>query len=65
VRVYKHKKGIPQYSLGHEKRLEVISGIVSRFRRFYITGNAYRGISVNDCIENSYKIAGRIIGENM
>jgi len=61
VRVYKHKKGIPQYSLGHEKRLEVISGIVSRFRRFYITGNAYRGISVNDCIENSYKIAGRII----
>lgn len=63
VKVYKHRNGIPQYSLGHEKRLEKISENVSRFRGLYITGNAYRGIGVNDCIENSYKLAERIIKE--
>ena len=63
ARVYKHEKGIPQYSLGHEKRLENINEISSRFKRFYITGNAYRGIGVNDCIENSYKLAERIVKE--
>ncbi len=61
VKVYTHKKGIPQYSSGHEKRLETIGEIVSRFRGLYLTGNAYRGIGVNDCIENSYKLAVRII----
>ncbi len=63
VRVYKHEKGIPQYSLGHQKRLETIDEIVSKFRGFYLTGNAYRGIGVNDCIENSYKLAEKIVQE--
>jgi oxygen-dependent protoporphyrinogen oxidase len=63
VKVYKHERGIPQYSLGHEKRLETISETVSRFRGLYLTGNAYRGIGVNDCIENSYKLAERIVEE--
>jgi oxygen-dependent protoporphyrinogen oxidase len=63
IRVYKHTKGIPQYSFGHEKRLQAISEIVSRFKRFYLTGNAYRGIGVNDCIENSYKLAEKIVEE--
>ena len=60
VRVYKHGKGIPQYPPGHGARLEKINEIVSRFRGFYITGNAYRGIGVNDCIENSYRLAERL-----
>ncbi len=63
VKVYIHKKGIPQYSLDHEKKLETITAICNRFKGFYITGNAYRGIGVNDCIENSYKLAERIVKE--
>jgi oxygen-dependent protoporphyrinogen oxidase len=63
TRVYKHEKGIPQYSFGHQKRLQIISGIISRFKGFYLTGNAYRGIGVNDCIENSYKLAEKIVKE--
>ncbi|MEW6418515.1 MAG: protoporphyrinogen oxidase [Nitrospirota bacterium] len=63
AKVYTHKKGIPQYSLGHEKKLETIATICNKFKGFYITGNAYRGIGVNDCIENSYKLAERIVKE--
>jgi oxygen-dependent protoporphyrinogen oxidase len=61
AKVYTHVKGIPQYSPGHERRLEKIDEIVSRFHGLYITGNAYRGIGVNDCVENSYKLAEKII----
>jgi len=63
MRVYKHEKGIPQYSPGHEKRLESILEKTSKYKGFYLTGNAYRGIGVNDCIENSYNLAERIIKE--
>ncbi len=63
AKVYTHKKGIPQYSPGHEKRLKTIQSCIVKFKRFYITGNAYRGISVNDCIDNSHKLAERIIQE--
>lgn len=63
TKVYKHEKGIPQYAPKHEKILERISESCSRFSRLYITGNAYQGIGVNDCIENSYKLAERIAKE--
>lgn len=63
IKVYKHEKGIPQYFPGHEERLASINKISNKFKGFYLTGNAYRGIGVNDCIENSYKLAERIIKE--
>ncbi|MBM4139947.1 MAG: protoporphyrinogen oxidase [Nitrospira sp.] len=63
VKVYSHEMGIPQYSVGHLKRLETIEGIMSRHTGLYLTGNSYRGIGVNDCIENSYKLSEHIIGK--
>jgi protoporphyrinogen/coproporphyrinogen III oxidase len=63
VKVYTHKQGIPQYPLGHQQRLATIDKMASNFNRLYVTGNAYRGIGVNDCIENSYRLAERIVQE--
>ena len=60
VRIYRHEMAIPQYTVGHLGRLEEIDSILSKFTNLYLTGNAYRGVSVNDCVENSYKLAGRI-----
>ena len=62
-RVYVHEKGIPQYSLGHEKKVQHLHGIAREFKHFYLTGNAYGGIGVNDCIENSFTLAERIVQE--
>lgn len=61
AKVYRHEKAIPQYIKGHSKRLVAIDDILSKYRGLYITGNAYRGIGVNDCIENSYKLAEMIV----
>lgn len=63
IKVYRHEKGIPQYAPGHEKRLASINEKINKYKGFYLTGNAYRGIGVNDCIENSYKLAERLINE--
>jgi len=64
VRIYRHEMAIPQYTVGHTERLRNIDAILEKQKNLYLTGNAYRGISVNDCIENSAKLAEKIIEES-
>jgi oxygen-dependent protoporphyrinogen oxidase len=59
-KVYRHERAIPQYILGHPERLQRIDEILKDFKGLYLTGNAYRGIGFNDCIQNSYELAERI-----
>lgn len=64
ARVYRHEMAIPQYNVGHLERLRNIEAILLRHKNLYLTGNAYRGIGVNDCIENSLRLAEKIIEES-
>ena len=61
VKIYRHEKAIPQYNIGHDRKLKAVDEMLLKYKNLYLTGNAYRGIGVNDCIENSYKLAGTII----
>ncbi|MGB9892619.1 protoporphyrinogen oxidase, partial [Thermodesulfovibrio yellowstonii] len=61
IKIFRWEKAIPQYEVGHENKLNRIEQILSQFPGLYLTGNAYRGISVNDCIENSLKLSDRIM----
>jgi oxygen-dependent protoporphyrinogen oxidase len=63
AKVYTHRQGIPQYFLGHDQKTEQFAEMCKKYKGFYITGNAYGGIGVNDCIENSHKLAQRILQE--
>lgn len=62
IRIYRHEMAIPQYTVGHLERLRDIDAMLLRHKNFYLTGNAYRGIGVNDCIENSFHLAEKIVG---
>jgi len=62
VRIYRWEKAIPQYLLGHSKNLELLDDRLRHYPGLYLAGNAYRGIGMNDCIENGYKLADRIAG---
>ncbi|MGD8352396.1 MAG: protoporphyrinogen oxidase, partial [Nitrospirota bacterium] len=64
VKIFRHEQAIPQYALGHPRRLGEIEERMAGHRGLYVTGNALRGISFNDCIENSYNLAMRILEEN-
>jgi protoporphyrinogen/coproporphyrinogen III oxidase len=53
-------RGIPQYHAGHLQRLESIDGLLRRLPGLHLTGNAYRGISINDCIVDADRTAERV-----
>jgi len=59
-----HKNAIPNYSLGHQKLVEEIMQEASKVG-VYLTGNAYKGVSFNDCIKNSYELAQKLKEENV
>lgn len=64
MRIYKHEMAIPQYTVGHLERLRNIESLLQKHKDLYLTGNAYRGIGVNDCIENSFILAQKMIEES-
>lgn len=51
-------KGLPGYPVGHIAAVDAIMDRASRHRGLHITGNAFRGIAMNDCVRN-----GRLTGE--
>lgn len=51
--IYRHDKAIPQYLVGHSDRLQAISLELEKFPGLVLSGNAYRGVSLNDCVLNA------------
>ena len=50
ARVYKWRASMAQYNVGHLERVQRIEKLQQQFRSLALTGNAYRGIGVPDCI---------------
>ncbi len=53
-------RGIPQYNVGHAERLARIDALTSALPHFHLTGNAYRGVALNDCVREAARLAGEI-----
>lgn len=54
-------RGIPQYTLGHLERLEEIQMLLRPYRGLYLTGAAYRGVGIPDCIRDAAEAADQVI----
>jgi len=52
-RIIRHQQAIPQYTIGHGKRLEAIEGRLSGLPGLLLTGNAFKGVGLNDCVAAS------------
>jgi oxygen-dependent protoporphyrinogen oxidase len=63
VSIYRHQRAIPQYLVGHAERLAVIEKELENFPGLVLTGNAFRGVSLNDCVLNALKTAERLVPE--
>jgi len=57
ARIFRHEKAIPQYVVGHAARLEAIDRVLEKHPGLVLTGNAFRGVSLNDCVVNAWKTA--------
>jgi oxygen-dependent protoporphyrinogen oxidase len=61
VKIFRHPRGIPQYTLGHLDRVARIEDRVSAHPGFWVSGNSYHGISVNACVEEAPRVADQVI----
>jgi oxygen-dependent protoporphyrinogen oxidase len=60
VHIVRHRRGIPQYTIGHPARLERIESGLAGAPGLFLAGNSYRGVAVNACIDEGRKLASRI-----
>jgi oxygen-dependent protoporphyrinogen oxidase len=60
LRVFRWDKAIPQYIPGHIEKLNIIDKYLKKYPGLYLTGNSYRGIGINDCVQSGYEIAEKI-----
>ena len=61
IRIFRHNKAIPQYEIGHAARLEAIDEHLQRHPGLVLTGNAFKGVSLNDCVVNAWKTAQSLV----
>jgi len=62
VHLVRHRRGIPQYTIGHHARLERIEAALTAHPGLFLAGHAYRGVSVNACIEDAGRVATLVAG---
>ncbi|MCG6553537.1 MAG: protoporphyrinogen oxidase [Candidatus Magnetominusculus sp. LBB02] len=64
IKIFRHERAIPQYNKGHAALLDTINQLLTAHSGLYLHGNSYTGISVNDCVEQSYSLKSAIIGKH-
>lgn len=61
IRVFRHPQAIPQYTRGHGERLQQLDQALQATPGLFVTGNAFYGVGLNDCVNAANQTAGRII----
>lgn len=61
TRIYRWPNAMPQYNLGHQDRLTQIDSLLSSTPRLALTGSAYRGVGIPDCIRNAQEQATALV----
>lgn len=60
-RVIRWPQGIPQYEMGHLRRVAAADAIETRHPGLYLAGNGLRGVAMLDCVKNAGPLARRIV----
>lgn len=61
ARLYRWKKAMPQYTIGHDERLTILNRMLSKEHGLFLTGSAYRGIGISGCINDADLTADAVI----
>jgi oxygen-dependent protoporphyrinogen oxidase len=61
VRIFRHRRAIPQYVAGHADRLAAIDEQLKAHAGLILTGNAFFGIGLNDCVNAANKAGEQVI----
>jgi protoporphyrinogen/coproporphyrinogen III oxidase len=58
--VWKDPQALPQYNVGHARRVAEISNILSKQPNLHLAGNFLRGRSIGDCVDVGYRVAEKL-----
>ena len=61
VQVFHWPRAICQYTVGHRQRLAQIDTRLVDLPGLMLTGNAYRGVALNDCTRNATQVAEAVM----
>ena len=61
ARVYRWERANPQYGVGHLERVDAMDRLLVSYPGLSLTGSAYRGVGVPDCIHQGTQTAKRLL----
>ncbi len=61
LRIARHPRAMPQYILGHLDRVEAIRRKLARYPRLFLTGIAFDGVGIPDCIRAAEATAEKVL----
>jgi len=61
VKIFRHDKAIPMYSVGHTGRVARLDSIEAKCPGLFFAGNALRGVGLNDCVRDAYSVADKVL----
>ncbi len=62
ARIFRWKRGRPQFDVGHLDRVAEMEHLAAQVGGLYLTGSAYRGSAIPDCIVQAVDTVDRILG---
>jgi oxygen-dependent protoporphyrinogen oxidase len=61
IRIFRHHRAIPQYVVGHAARLAAIEQRLKKHPGLILTGNAFFGVGLNDCVNAANRAAAQVV----
>jgi len=61
TRVYKWRKAMAQYTVGHSARVDRVKSLVAQTPGLALAGNAYSGIGVPDCVRTGQEAVDKLM----
>lgn len=62
TQVFRWPRAIPQYNVGHAQRVQAVTAQAARWPGLWLSGNAYGGASLPDCLKTASALALRLSG---
>ncbi len=61
MRIFRHPRSMPQYLVGHLKRIEAIEKRLASHPGLTLAGSAYRGVGIADCVRGGEAAAETLL----
>jgi protoporphyrinogen/coproporphyrinogen III oxidase len=62
-RTWRHSLSMPQYHLGHRRRIDQIEARMNALSGLILAGSAYHGVGISDCVRSGEEAAEKIVQE--